>query len=106
VSLGQGGVVAAITSTEVTGSLGFAIEVGLDLLADGVLGGDVQELPCHARGLVAKRVDECLAGHATDEGVDDIGFGDVGELIVLLEEMLDVLLEGLVGPLPVVAEVL
>ena len=37
-----------------------------------------------ARGLVAKRVDESLAGHATDEGIDHVGIGDVGELIVLL----------------------
>ena len=50
-------------------------------------------------------MDERLAGCATYEGIDDVGVGDVGELIALLGEMLDVLLEGLVGPLPVVVEV-
>ena len=89
-----------------TGGFFFAAKVGLDrLLAGGILGGDVQELPCHAQGLVAKRMDERLIGHAADEGVDDVGVGDVGELIALLGEMLDVLLEGLIRPLAVVVEV-
>ena len=56
-------------------------------------------------GLAAERVDERLVGHATDEGVDDVSISDVGELIVLLREMLDVLLEGLVSPLPTVVKV-
>ena len=55
---------------------------------------------------MAERMDEDLAGHATDEGIDDIDVGDVGELIALLGEALNVLLEGLVGPLPAVAEIL
>ena len=50
-------------------------------------------------------MDKCLTGRATDEGVDDVGVGDVGELIVLLGEMLDVLPEGLVGPLPAAMKV-
>jgi hypothetical protein len=50
-------------------------------------------------------MDERLIGHATDEGVDDISIDDVGGLIALLGEMLDVLLEGLVRPLPIVAKV-
>ena len=50
-------------------------------------------------------MDERLVGHAADEGVDHIGVGDVGELIVLLRDTLDVLLEGLIGPLPIVIEV-
>jgi hypothetical protein len=54
---------------------------------------------------VAERVDERLVGHVTNEGIDDVSINDVGEFIVLLEEMLDVLLKGLIGPLPVVAEV-
>jgi hypothetical protein len=50
--LGQGGVVTTIASSEVTGGLGFAAEVGLDyLLTGGVLGGNVQELPRHVRVL-------------------------------------------------------
>ena len=60
---------------------------------------------CHARCLLAKRMDECLASHATDEGIDHISVGDVGELIALLGEILDVLPEGLIGPLPIIAEV-
>ena len=50
-------------------------------------------------------MDECLTGHAAGEGVDHVGVGDVGELIVLFEEMLNVLLEGLIGPLPTIAQV-
>jgi hypothetical protein len=57
VSLARGRIVGAVTTTEVAGSLGFPIEVGLnDLLASGVLGGDIQELPHRARGLTAERV--------------------------------------------------
>jgi hypothetical protein len=51
-------------------------------------------------------VDELLTGHATDEGVDHVGVGDVWELISLLGEELNVLPEGLIGPLLVVAEIL
>jgi hypothetical protein len=50
-------------------------------------------------------VDKHLSGCAVDEGVDDIGVDDVRELVALLGETLDVLLEGLVGPLHVVVEV-
>ena len=49
-------------------------------------------------------MDECLAGHGVDEGIDHISIDDVGELIVLLGEALDILMKGLVGPLLVVAE--
>jgi hypothetical protein len=106
-SLGQDRVITAIASTEVIGAFSFATEVGLDhLLTGGVLGGDVQELPHRARGLTAERMDERLIGHATDEGVDDVGIDDVGGLIALLGKTLDVLIEGLIGPLPAVAKVL
>ena len=54
---------------------------------------------------MAERMDERLIGCVVDEGIGDISVGDVGELIALLGETLDVLPEGLVGPLPVVAEV-
>ena len=50
-------------------------------------------------------MDERLASRAIDEGIDHVGVGDVGELIVLLGEALDVPSEGLIGPLPVVLEV-
>ena len=54
---------------------------------------------------MAERVDKSLAGCAVDEGVDHVGVGDVGELIALLREVLDVLPKGLIGPLPTVVEV-
>jgi hypothetical protein len=37
--------------------------------------------------------------------VDHVSAGDVGEFIALLGEMLNVLLEGLVGPLLAIAQV-
>jgi hypothetical protein len=51
-------------------------------------------------------MDERLAGHAADEGVDHVSVSDVWELIALLGEALNALLEGLVGPLPAVVEIL
>ena len=51
-------------------------------------------------------MDERLAGGATGEGIDDGRVRDIGEFVVLLGEALNVLLEGLVGPLPIVAEIL
>ena len=50
-------------------------------------------------------MDERFVGHAADEGVDHVGVDDVRELIALLGEALNVLPDGLVGPLPTVAEV-
>jgi hypothetical protein len=50
-------------------------------------------------------VDECLVVHAANEGVDHVGVDDVGELIMLLGEALNVLLEGLLKPLPAAMEV-
>ena len=50
-------------------------------------------------------MDEHLAGHAADEGANYVSIGDVWELIALFGEALDVLLEGVFGPLSVVAEV-
>jgi hypothetical protein len=90
----------------VADNLGLAAEVGLDgFLTGGVLGGNVQELPRRARGLMAEHMDDLLAGHASDEGMDHVDIGDVGELIALPGEALNVLPEGLVGILLVVAEV-
>jgi hypothetical protein len=51
-------------------------------------------------------VDERLTSHAVVEGVDDIGVGDIGELILLLGEALDVLPKGLIGPLLAITRVL
>ena len=45
--------------------LGLATEVGLDgLFARGVLGGDIQELPHCAQGLMLEHVDERLTSRA------------------------------------------
>ena len=75
------------------------------LLAGGILGGNVQELLCCAQGLMAEHVDEYFVGHPADEGIDHVGIGDVGKLVALLGEALDVLPKGLVGPRPIVVEV-
>ena len=86
--------------------LGLAAKVGMDgLLAGGVLGGDVQELPHRGWGLMAERMDECFIGCAVDEGIDHVGIGDVGELIALVGEALNVLLVGLVSSLPAITKV-
>ena len=52
---------------------------------------------------MAECMDERFVGRAVDEGVDHVSISDVGDLIVLLGEALDVLLEGLIGHLPIVA---
>jgi hypothetical protein len=54
---------------------------------------------------MAERMDKGLVVHATFEGVDHVGIGDVGELVALLGQALDVLSKGLISPLLVVAEV-
>jgi hypothetical protein len=106
VMLGRGRVVTAVTNTKVVGSLGLAAEVGLGgLFSRGILGGDLQELLHRVWGLTSERMDERLTSHAAGEGVDHISIGDVGDLIVLLREALDVLPEGLAGPLPVITQV-
>jgi hypothetical protein len=50
-------------------------------------------------------MDKCLACHAADECIDHVGVGDVRKAVALLGEALDVLLEGLIGTLPIVAKV-
>jgi hypothetical protein len=54
---------------------------------------------------MADHVEERFKRHAADEGIDHVGLSDVGELVELLGEALDVLSGGLVGPLPVVVEI-
>ena len=56
-------------------------------------------------GLMAEHVDERLVGHVADEGIDHVGVGDVRGLIALLGEALNVLLEGLIGPLLAVVDI-
>ena len=62
--------------------------------------------PRRARSLTTERMDKRLIGHATDEGIDHVSVGDVRELIAFLGEVLNALLEGLISPLLVVAEIL
>jgi hypothetical protein len=47
-------------------------------------------------------VENYLTNHTVGEGVDDIRVGDIGELTSLLGEVLNVLSQGLIGPLLVV----
>ena len=54
---------------------------------------------------MVEHLDERRAGHDTDEGVYHVSIGDVRELIALLGEVLNVLPEGLVGPLLAVVEI-
>jgi hypothetical protein len=104
--LGRSGFVVVVSTTEVAGGLGFATKVSLDsLLTGGILGGDFHDLPRCAQGITTERVDESLACHAADEGVDHVDVGDVGELVALLGEALDVLPESFAGPLPIITEV-
>jgi hypothetical protein len=56
-------------------------------------------------GFASEHVDECLTSHAIGEGVDHVAIGDVGELIALLGEALNVILEGLISPLPIIMQV-
>jgi len=77
--------------------LAFDAKLGQDsLLPYGILGGNIQKLPCCLWGLAFERVDEHLASSAAGEGVDDIGVLDIGMLIFLLGEVLNVLSEGLI----------
>jgi len=55
---------------------------------------------------VSECVDKSLTSHAAGEGIDDIDIYDIGELILLLGEALNVLLEGLIRPLPAITQVL
>jgi hypothetical protein len=51
---------------------------------------------------MSEREDVCLTSRAAGEGIDDIGVTDIEELVLLLGEVLDVLAEGLIGPLPAI----
>jgi hypothetical protein len=90
------GLIVTVPTDLVGANLSFATEVGQDgLFSHGVLGGYVQQLPRPSRGLALKRVDECLAGGAAGEGIDDVRVPNVGEFVALLGEELDVFLEDL-----------
>jgi hypothetical protein len=48
-------------------------------------------------------MDKRLTSHAIGEGIDHFGVDDIGELIALLGEVLNVLPKGLVGLMPTIA---
>jgi hypothetical protein len=51
-------------------------------------------------------VNQGLVGSPEQEHIDDVGISDVGQLIALVGETLDVVMEGLVQFVPIVLEVL
>ena len=75
------------------------------LLAGGMAGGNVEELLGGPQTLVAKLVDQGLVGGPRQEGSDDVGVGNVGQLVALPREVLDVLVESFSRLLSVVFEV-
>jgi hypothetical protein len=64
------------------------------LLAGGEDGDDVHQTIGSDGGVAAHLSDQLFAGGAREEGHDNVGVSDVGELGALLGETLDVILEG------------
>ena len=75
------------------------------LFARGEVGGSVEQLTGARGGLAAELVYQLFAGGAGDEGPDDVGVCDVGELGTLFGESPDEVLEGLIRLLPTAPEV-
>jgi len=69
------------------------------------VGGNVEQLAGARGGLATELVYQLLTGGAGDEGPDDVGVCDVGELGALLGESLDEILEGLIRLLPTTPKV-
>jgi hypothetical protein len=70
-------------------------EDGLDrLLARGKLGGDVHQLARPGGSLATQLAHQVAASGASEECVDDIGVGDVGQLGALLRKSPDVVPQG------------
>jgi hypothetical protein len=61
------------------------------LLVGGVTYCKVEKLPHHSWFAALELVDECFIGRARDERSNHICIHDVGKLIVLLGEAVDVL---------------
>jgi hypothetical protein len=75
-----------------------AVEDGSNrLFTRGMAGGDVKELLGGPRTLATQLVDQGLIGGARQEGPNDVGIGDVRQLIALLGEALDVLAKSFSG---------
>jgi hypothetical protein len=84
-----------------------AVEYRSDrFLARGVAGGDVVELLGGSWTFLPQFVNQGLVGGPGQESADNVGVGDVGQLVALLGEASDVVTEGLIRLLPIVLEVL
>ena len=75
------------------------------LFTRGKIGGNVLQLTSARGGLAPELVYQLLAGCATNEGSNDVGVRDVGELDALLGESPDEVSERLVRLLPVALEI-
>lgn len=90
-----------VPSAVVGDSFAFAAEVGQDgLFTCGILGGDVRQLPCLSWGRAPERMDKRISSGVAGKRIDDVRVHDVGKLVMLLGEALDVLVEGLARLLP------
>jgi hypothetical protein len=72
-------------------SLVFAEDCMDSLLARGVACRKVEQLPRRPRFAVSEFVDECFVGHARDERSNHVRVHDIGKLVALLGEAVDVL---------------
>ena len=90
--------------------LPLCVPVGEDctncLFTQGEVGGDVEQLAGTRGGLASKLVHQLLTGGASDEGFDDVGVRDVGELGALLGKTPNEVSERLIRLLPTTPEVL
>jgi len=75
------------------------------LFARDKVGGDVEQLAGACGGLATELVYQFLAGCTGDEGSDDVGVHDVGELGALVGESPDEVSERLIGLMAAAPEV-
>jgi hypothetical protein len=75
------------------------------LLIGGEVGDDVHQTVGSDGGVAAQLSDQLFAGGAREEGHDNVGVGDVGELGALLGETLDVIPKGFTRLLLAASEV-
>jgi hypothetical protein len=73
------------------------VEDGLDsLLSRSEVGGDVHQLVYLGGGLATQLADQIVVGGTSEECSNDVGNGDVGELGVLLGELVNVFTQALI----------
>jgi hypothetical protein len=75
------------------------------LLIGGEVGDDVHQTVGSDEGVAAQLSDQLFAGGAREEGHDNVGVGDVGELGALLGETPDVIPKGFTRLLLAASEV-